>query len=412
MTFYEFINFWLIGNKLSLTHFGQLDSVKKLNRNSERIPQIKFTRREGDMKSDNNLKSLSAIGQSPWYDNIDRRLLNNGRITELFSLGVTGVTSNPSIFEKAVKGSTVYDSSIKELAGAGKSPEEITEIITIQDIQSAADLLSGTYKTTGGKDGYVSLEVDPEFAYDPKKTIENALRIHKAVARPNLMIKVPGTKEGYEAIKVLTRDGINVNVTLLFSLGHYEACAMAYIEGLKERLGAGKSLDDVCSVASVFVSRVDTKVDDMLSGPETDQLKGRVAVANIKMIYQRYKEIFYNGAFDDLATKNARTQRVLWGSTSAKNPAYNDLKYVEEIIGKETINTIPHDTLMAFLDHGAPKLTIEDDLDKAKQDLDLLKQNGIDLNKICDEIQEQGVDAFRVSFKNLVDAVSEKAKTA
>lgn len=358
---------------------------------------------------DNNLKELLAVGQSPWYDNIDRRLINNGKLENLFDMGITGVTSNPSIFEKAVNGSSVYDSFIKELAGAKKSPEEMCDIITIQDIQSAADLLYNTFEATRGHDGYVSLEVNPDYAYDEEKTIESARRINKKVARRNLMIKVPGTKEGFGAIKILTREGINVNVTLLFSLKHYEDGAMAYIEGIRERIRDGNSVESVCSVASVFVSRVDTKVDKILEAHNLDSLKGKIAVANAKMIYQRFKELFYNGVFGDLASGGARIQRVLWGSTSAKNPTYNDVMYVDELIGKDTVNTLPDSTLEAFLDHGKPRLTIEEDLDKARQYLDLLKRHEVDLTKICDEIQQDGVDAFRASFKKLVGAIRHKA---
>ena len=359
----------------------------------------------------NNLKALLALGQSPWYDNIDRRIIHNGKLENLFGLCITGVTSNPSIFEKAVNGSSVYDSSIKELARAGKPPDEICDFITIQDIQSAADLLYDNYKASG-RDGYVSLEVNPDYAYETEKTIDHAKRIHKDVARPNLLIKIPGTKEGYEAIRVLTRDGINVNVTLLFSLNHYEASARAYIDGIKQRLENGNSVEKVCSVASVFVSRVDTKVDKILEDINIDSLKGKIAVANVKMIYQRFKELFYGKAVDDLVLNGAGIQRVLWGSTSSKNPAYSDVKYVDELIGNNTINTLPDSTLQASLDHGNPRLTIEEDLDKARQHLELLEQQGVDLNMVCDEIQQQGVDAFRDSFWKLKDAVADKAKSS
>jgi len=362
------------------------------------------------MADNNNLKTLFEIGQSPWYDNIDRRLIQNGTLEKLFCLGITGVTSNPSIFEKAVNGSSIYDSSIQEPARAGKSPDEICNLITVQDIQSAADLLYDTYEATRGRDGYVSLEVNPDYAYDSGKTIDQARKIQEEVARPNLMIKVPGTREGCEAIRVLTREGININVTLLFSLEHYEASARAYTDGIRERLDSGVPAERICSVASVFISRVDTKVDKTLEDLKMDGLKGKAAVANAKMIYQKFKEIFYNGAFGDLASRGACIQRVLWGSTSTKNPEYSDVKYVDELIGKDTINTLPHSTLEAFLDHGSPRLTIEEDLDQARQHLDMLQQQGIDLNKTCDEIQKQGIDAFRVSFEKLMAAVADKAK--
>ena len=360
----------------------------------------------------NNLKVLLELGQSPWYDNIDRRIIQNGKIENLFGLGITGVTSNPSIFEKAVNGSSIYDYSIKELARAGKSSDEICDLITIQDIQSAADLLYDTYKTSGGRDGYVSLEVNPDYAYDTDKTIEQAKRIHKDVDRPNLMIKIPGTKEGYEAVRVLTRDGININVTLLFSLNHYEASAKAYIDGIRQRIENKNSVEKVCSVASVFVSRVDTKIDKILEDMNVNSLKGKIAVANVKMIYQMFKELFNDKDWDDLVSKGAGIQRVLWGSTSTKNAAYSDVKYVDELIGKDTINTLPDNTLQAFLDHGNPRLTIEEGLDKAKQDLALLEQQGIDLNSVCDEIQQEGVDSFQASFRKLKDAIADKAKSS
>jgi transaldolase len=360
------------------------------------------------MLTNSKLKTLMAVGQSPWYDNIDRRLIQNGRLENLFRLGITGVTSNPSIFEKAVNSSSVYDFSIQQQANAGKTPNEICDFITKKDIRSAADLLYDTYKATKGRDGYVSLEVDPDYAYDPGKTIDCARRIHKDVARPNLMIKIPGTNEGCEAISILTREGININATLLFSLRHYEGSAIAYIDGIKKRLGDGNSVDRICSVASVFVSRVDTKVDKILDDINIGHLKGKIAVANAKIIYQRFKELFCNGSFSDVAANGARVQRVLWGSTSTKNPAYSDVKYVDELIGEDTINTLPHNTLEAFLDHGTPRLTIEEDLDKAKEYLYLLQQQRIDLDKICNEIQTEGVDAFRTSFKKLINAVADK----
>ncbi len=358
----------------------------------------------------NSLMELAALGQSPWYDNIDRRLVLNGYLRKLFESGVSGVTSNPSIFEKAIKASSVYDEVIQELTKAGKSLEEIYDIITVQDVQSAADLLSLMYEQTGRKDGYVSLEVLPEYAHDAAKTIDNARKINKDVARPNLMIKVPGTKEGQEAIRVLIREGINVNVTLLFSLKQYEQSALAYMEGLKQRQEDGNSLDGVCSVASVFVSRVDTSVDKRLEELNEKSLKGKIAVANAKIIYDRFKRLFYGETFRHLASNGAQIQRVLWGSTSTKNPDYRDVKYVDELIGKDTINTLPHNTLEAFLDHGTPRLTIEKDLDSERAYLERLGGLGIELDEVCDELQEQGVDAFFTSYTKLIEAIHQKAR--
>jgi len=358
----------------------------------------------------NNLVALAELGQSPWYDNIDRRLIQSGEFKGLFNKGVTGVTSNPSIFEKAIKGSSVYDQTIDRLVKDGHSPEEIYDVVTIQDVQVAADLLKQTYDKTQGKDGYVSLEVLPRYAQDPKKTIENAKRLFREVARENLMIKVPGTMEGAEAIRILTADGINVNVTLLFSLAQYERSVKAYMEGLRDRLDKGEPLDTVCSVASIFVSRVDTLTDSQLQELNERDLQGKIAIANAKMIYQRFKEWFNDEAFSDFASKGARVQRVLWGSTSTKNPDYDDLKYVDGLIGEETINTLPHSTLLAFLDHGTPRLTLENDLDKEKVCLENLKGLGIDLNENCELLQKQGVQAFSKSFDQLIDAIAAKTR--
>ncbi|MDY6837871.1 MAG: transaldolase [Thermodesulfobacteriota bacterium] len=358
----------------------------------------------------NNLLALAELGQSPWYDNIDRRLIQSGDFRKLLDKGVTGVTSNPSIFEKAIKGSAVYNKTIEELVKKGRSPEEIYDVVTVQDVQIAADFLRETYERTQGLDGYVSLEVLPRYAQDPEKTIENARRLSQEVGRKNLMIKVPGTVEGAEAIRVLTADGININVTLLFSMAQYERSAKAYMEGLRDRLRKGKPLDQVCSVASLFVSRVDTVTDKQLQELHEQDLQGKIAVANAKMIYQRFKEWFTGEHFSELASEGARIQRVLWGSTSTKNPDYYDLKYVDELIGKETINTLPHNTLLAFLDHGNPRLTLEEDLDKERGYLEKLKGFGIDLNQNCEVLQQQGVQAFSDSFNQLIDAIVAKTR--
>lgn len=360
----------------------------------------------------NNLFELKRLGQSPWYDNIDRTLIENGQLKALFDMGVTGVTSNPSIFEKAINGSAVYDASIKTLAAQGKTPLEICDLLTIHDVQSAADLLSGVYRETDGLDGYVSLEVNPEFAHDAQKTIDHAVTLWRQVDRPNLMIKVPGTKEGPEAIEALTRQGINVNVTLLFSRKHYAACAAAYTEGLRNRLADGAALEPVRSVASVFISRVDTAVDKHLDLADHPELKGKTAVANAKMIYRDFRSWFYGEAFGKLREKGARIQRVLWGSTSTKNPDYSDVKYVDELIGKDTVNTLPHKTLEAFVDHGRVRLTLVEGLDEAEKHLQRIQELGLDLDAMCDEIQQQGVDAFAASFRQLIGSIEKKAGRA
>lgn len=356
----------------------------------------------------NTLKELAGIGQSPWYDNIDRRFIKNGKLKELFDNGILGVTSNPTIFEKAVSASNIYDEEIKKLSKQGKNSFQIYDVLTIEDVKAAAHLLRDTYKNSNHIDGYVSIEVLPEFAHNSEKTIQSAREIFNKIAMPNILIKIPGTKEGPGAIRPLIKEGINVNVTLLFSVRHYEACALAYIEGLKDRLKEGKGIKNVFSVASIFVSRVDTKVDKILGGTQNDGLKGKTAVANAKMIYQRFKEIFSSEEFKKLNKKDANIQRVLWASTSTKNPVYSDVKYVEELIGTQTINTMPPKTIDAFLDHGKVELAVGKGIDKAKSDLDRLKSLGIDIDGICQEIQDAGVEAFQNSFDKLIQSIEQK----
>ena len=356
----------------------------------------------------NTLFKLAEIGQSPWYDNIDRRFIKNGDLKKLFDNGILGVTSNPTIFEKAVSASSEYDSVIKKLSGQGKSAQEIYDILTIEDVSSAADLLKDTYKKTSHINGYVSIEVRPEFAHNSRETVKSAREIFNKIGKSNIMIKIPGTKEAPEAIRALIKEGINVNVTLLFSVVDYETCAKAYIEGLKDRLKEGKDIKNVFSVASVFVSRIDTKVDKMLDGTKEKNLKGKISVANSKMIYQKFKEIFNNSDFQELKSKGANLERLLWASTSTKAPAYNDVKYVEELIGPETINTIPPHTIDAFLDHGKIELTVEKNLNEEKTYLEKLNTLGLNIDSICQQIQDEGIKAFQTSFDKLVYSITQK----
>ena len=347
------------------------------------------------------------MGQSPWYDNIDRRLLRNGALKGFIDSGITGLTSNPSIFQKAVAASDIYNEQIRALSKEGKGPKEIYDEVTVSDVRDAADLLKDTYLRTNGIDGYVSIEVYPEYAHDAKETYKYARMIHDRIKRDNIMIKVPGTEAGLEAVRSLVRDGISVNVTLLFSLLHYEKAASAYIDGLRDRLRHGKGIDKVASVASVFISRVDAKVDKMLDDLKRgESLKGRIAVSNAKMIYQKFKELFGDENFGDLAAKGGCAQRPLWASTSTKDPSYSDVKYIEELIGNNTINTIPHATMEAYLDHGKPRLSIEEDLEGAREILEVLSGAGIDIWKVCQDIQDAGLDAFQASFDKLIDTIT------
>ncbi|NQT07157.1 MAG: transaldolase, partial [Candidatus Omnitrophica bacterium] len=338
------------------------------------------------------------------------RLIKSGKLKAIIDNGIMGLTSNPTIFQKAVAASDIYKEQIEELAKAGKSAKEIYDAVTISDVREAADLLEDVYLTTGKIDGYVSIEVYPEYAHDPAKTIEYARDVYKRINRKNIMIKVPGTREGYEAVKALIKEGISVNVTLLFSVEHYRPAALAYIDGLRERVKGNKDIKDIRSVASVFISRIDTRCDKILDEKGEGALKGRAAVANTRMVYQAFKDLFSAENFDDLRKKGAEVQRPLWASTSAKNPVYKDIKYVEELVAKDTVNTIPHATMEAYLDHGEPQLNIEDGLDGVKNDLEKFKALGIDMTGLCQSIQDDGVDAFQRSFDDLIGAIEKETK--
>ncbi len=367
------------------------------------------------------LKELYRLGQSPWYDNIDRRLIASGALKTFFDRGIVGVTSNPTIFEKAILGSDVYDEKIKSLKADGADLEEICDTLTADDVRDAADLLKGVYEETRGIDGWVSIEVLPAYAHDPGKTAAHARQIFKRVGRPNIMIKVPGTPESPQAVAALIAEGISVNVTLLFSKEHYLRAARAYWQGLEERWRMGMDLSAVASVASIFVSRIDTKVDHLLESFSVrqtvvekraviDALKGRIAVASVKMIYRAFKDMFGEAKFGALEMHGARPQRPLWASTSTKNPAYSDCLYVDNLIGPMSVNTMPHATVLAFEDHGQAALTLEADLGSAQQCLAALPELTIELDKICEDAQKEGVQAFARSYDSLMKAIEAKAK--
>lgn len=367
----------------------------------------------------NRLKKLGQLGQSPWYDNIDRRLIENGELKKLFDAGVLGVTSNPSIFEKSINSSDVYDSKIKKLAQAGKGLSEIYDELTADDVRDAADLLRDVYEMTKGLDGQVSIEILPALAHDAQRSVEYARRIHKLVDRPNIMIKVPATKESPEIIRALLIDGMNLNITLIFSVFQYEMIATAYIEGLRDRLRMGKDVRSLSSVASVFISRIDTKVDhllDVFAAREHDFderkkiefCKGRIAIANSKLIYQKFKSLFSEKNFGDVKTRGGRPQRVLWASTGTKNPVYSDCLYVDNLIGPMTVNTMPDQTVRAFQDHGKVALTLEGDVEGCQAYIDQVEKLGLSIDKICSEAQNEGVAAFENSFAVLMESLKKK----
>jgi transaldolase len=363
----------------------------------------------------NPLKELLRQGQSIWLDYIRRDLIRTGELKRLVEEdGICGVTSNPTIFEKAIAGSTDYDDGLRALLATDPKTDVGTlyERLAVEDIQLAADVLRAVYDETDGADGYVSFEVSPHLAHETQGTITEAKRLREAVNRPNVMIKVPATPEGIPAVEELIAAGVNVNITLMFSMSHYEAVARAYIRGL-ERCGDPAK---VASVASFFVSRVDTMVDRALetlgaAQAQAKTLLGKVAIANSKLVYQRFLQIFHSEGFAAMRQRGARVQRPLWASTGTKNPVYSDVLYVENLIGADTVNTLPPETLHAFKDHGkVPGETIGDSLDDASAALRRLKALGINLDTVTEKLQQDGVAAFAASFDQLMGALEKKRK--
>jgi transaldolase len=320
------------------------------------------------------------------------------------------VTSNPSIFEKAITGSPDYDEQLEDLIQSGASTGEIYEALVLDDIGQAADILKQVYDKTDGLDGYVSLEVSPELAHDTQGTIEEAKRFFNLLKRPNILIKVPATDAGIPAIEELIASGVNVNVTLIFAISNYEQVANAYIHGLQRALDAGMDLHSIASVASFFVSRVDTAVDAALADVGSKALRGKIAIANAKLAYQRFKEIFSGQDWDRLASAGAQVQRPLWASTSTKNPAYPDTLYMDELIGPFTVNTVPPSTLQSYLDHGKVDETLEPGLVDAKRQVQELKELGIDFGAITGQLQIDGVEAFANSYRNLLASIDQKVE--
>jgi len=368
----------------------------------------------------NPLVELQQHGQSVWLDYIRRKSLLSGEVRKLIEEdGLRGMTANPAIFQAAIAAGDDYDELIGRMLREGADPNAIYEAIAIEDIQTACDQFRGVYDATEGVDGYVSLEVAPNLAHNTEGTVEEARRFWTTVNRPNLMIKVPGTAAGVPAIETLLSEGINVNVTLLFAIEAYEAVAWAYVRGLERRVAEGKPVDRIASVASFFVSRVDVLIDpllDKMAAAETDAakkakiegLRGKAAIANAKLAYQSFKAIFGDQRFTDLRAHGARVQRPLWASTSVKNPAYSDLLYADALIGADTVDTMPRDTLEAFRDHGTAKTTIEDDITGEKAALADLAAVGIDLKACTDQLEKEGVDKFVQAFDALIKGIVDK----
>jgi transaldolase len=371
---------------------------------------------------ENPLMKLHSFGQSIWLDFLQRGMLASGELQQLIAEdGLRGITSNPSIFEKAIDGSHDYDDAIRALALEGRSAREIYQTLTVEDVQRAADLLHPIYENTRGRDGFVSLEVSPHLAYDTNSTIVKARELWGRLDRPNVMIKVPATREGLPAIRQLISEGINVNVTLLFGLLRYREVIDAYLRGMMARAARGQSLEEVTSVASFFLSRIDVLVDPMLEplmrtgGPKAEvatAIHGQVAIASAKVAYQIWDDIFDGERFGQLAAQGASPQRLLWASTSTKNPEYSDVKYVEALIGPETVNTLPLETLNAYRDHGDPALRLEEDGQEALQVLHRLAGLDIDLGKATRQLGDEGVQKFINSFDRLMDTLEMKRAAA
>jgi len=362
-------------------------------------------------KPTNAQRAYGEHGQSLWYDNLQRGLLDSGAFQALLDAGVRGCTSNPTIFDKAITGSKDYEAELASLALEGKSAEEIYYALVTRDIQRAADLLRPVYDESKAKDGYVSLEVQPKNSSDADATIAEGSELSRRIARPNLMIKVPATEPGLPAIRELIGRGISVNVTLVFSLDQYRQVANAYIDGLERAAAAGKDLSKISSVASFFVSRLDTAIDPRLKkvgSPEAQALLGKAAIANARRAYQAYGEIFQSPRFAALAARGATPQRVLWASTGTKDPSYKDTLYVDELIGPDTVNTVPPATLAAFQDHGTIARTVDKDVAAADKAIKDLAAVGVDVDVVCNELLAAGVESFNQSMNSLLKGIADR----
>ena len=361
---------------------------------------------------ESNLHKLSALGQSVWIDFLSRQMLQGGKLAKLMEEdAVVGVTSNPTIFQKAIAEGDAYDEQLREILESGEvEPKEIFLQLTSRDVSDACDLLGNVWDESGGLDGYVSWEVDPTLAHDREGTIAEARRLHEWIDKPNLYVKIPATEPGLGAIEEMIASGKNINVTLIFSLERHKEVMEAYIHGLERLVEGGGDPGQVRSVASFFVSRVDTETDRRLDeiGGEATKLNGKLAIANAKLAYQNYLEAFAGPRWEALEAKGAAKQRCLWASTSTKNPDYRDVMYVEELIGPETVNTMPEETIRAFQDHGKVELTLTKDVDGARKLFDDLAAVGIDYDDVSDTLEREGVQKFSDSFRELLEGISAK----
>jgi transaldolase len=353
---------------------------------------------------------MHELGQSPWVDELSRDDIKNGGLERLIEDGILGATSNPAIFQKAIAGSELYDEQLLELARKEDDPKEIFWGIARTDIRDACDIFMPVYERTGGEDGYVSLEVQPDIAYDTEATIEEAARLHGMIDRPNLFVKIPATLQGLVAIEEMISRGKSINVTLIFSLERYREVVRAYIRGVKRLVESGGDPSDVRSVASFFVSRIDSEADQRLEELGADDLEGRLAIANAKIAYQIYKQVFGGSRWRSLEERGANRQRLLWASTSTKNPDYPDTLYVDNLVGPQTVNTMPKQTIEAVKDHGNIRPTLEEGVEEAKELLERLREAGLDYEDVTDTLEQEGIQKFADPFHALLEEIERKSK--
>lgn len=377
--------------------------------NHSNVTQSKSTRNaDPARRQPSAMRALLELGQSVWLDDLRRGMTRSGELANLIAKGLRGMTSNPSIFEHAIAGSTDYDEDISRLMQAHSADRDVFEALAIEDVQEAADVFRSVFEETRGADGFVSIEVSPALARDTQGSIAEARRLWHAVDRPNVMVKIPGTREGWPAIERCLTEGININITLLFSVEHYREVAEAYLRALEARLKSGQSIDRLASVASMFVSRVDSEVDLHLegTGAATAALRGRIAVANARLTYATFLEITHSDRWRALAKAGARVQRPLWASTGTKNPNYSDVRYVESLIGEDTITTIPPATLSAFEDHGTIERTLPGNLGEAADVMAALAKRGIDLSDVNRTLEDEAIQKFRTSLGNILGSLA------
>jgi transaldolase len=353
---------------------------------------------------------MQELGQAPWVDELSREDIKNGGLEGMIEDGIVGVTSNPAIFQKAIAGSDLYDEQLAELARKEDDPKEMFWGIAQNDIRDACEIFMPVYERTGGEDGFVSLEVQPEIAYDSDATIEEAMRLHQLVDRPNLFVKIPATLQGLVAIEEMISRGKSINVTLIFSLERYREVSRAYIRGIKRLVENGGDPSSVRSVASFFVSRIDTEADSKLEELGADDLKGELAIANAKLAYQVYKQVFSGSRWRSLEEKGANKQRLLWASTSTKSPDYPDTLYVDNLVGPETVNTMPKNTIEAVMDHAEIRPTLEEGVEEAKRTLERLREAGLDYEDVTDTLEQEGIQKFADPFNEMLDEIKNKGR--